>query len=137
MVPDPGLIPNLTDQTRTHLLPLSSCLPLRFLLQPRSTIESTHSKLATDISDEITNLKKKVRVLSSCRAWFRPNFSLTTCRVFLRFHVFQEKYLQKQFDDANGQLRDIVSPVVFLLASRPARHLPPRALINANALMPR
>ncbi|KAL7414106.1 Prefoldin [Mrakia frigida] len=49
-----------------------------FLLQPRSTIEDAHSTASKEIADEIVNLNKKA------------------------------KYLQKQFDDANGQLRDIL-----------------------------
>ncbi|CED82224.1 Prefoldin beta-like [Phaffia rhodozyma] len=48
-----------------------------FLLQPRSTLEEAHSTEEAALSDEITNLTKKA------------------------------KYLQKQFDDANSQMKDI------------------------------
>ncbi|ORY34589.1 Prefoldin [Naematelia encephala] len=48
-----------------------------FLQQPRATVESEHKKQDKALTDELTNLSKKA------------------------------KYLEKQFDEANSQLKDI------------------------------
>lgn len=50
----------------------------RFVEQPRSEINSTHAKQKKSLVDDIESLQKKA------------------------------KYLEKQLDEANGQLRDIV-----------------------------
>ena len=49
-----------------------------------------------ELTDDIENLNKKVR-------------SWTKARHYVVLNKVQEKFLQKQYDEAQGQLKDIVS----------------------------
>lgn len=66
---------------------------------PRPAMEKDLKKEERELTDDINNLNKKVRGCAS---------ALEKYETFL-----QSKYLEKQFNDAQGQLRDIVR--VFVL----------------------
>lgn len=62
---------------------------------PRTTMEKELKDQEKELSDDISGLNKKVRVVYHC-------FSI-------RLIWLQTKYLEKQFNDAQAQIRDIVS----------------------------
>jgi prefoldin subunit 1 len=70
----------------------------RFMAVPRPTMEKDLKMEEKGLSDELDSLNKKVGSCSSRRSKHRVS------RVRL-----QSKYLEKQFNDAQSQLRDIVS----------------------------
>ncbi|KAF7303078.1 hypothetical protein MKEN_01271300 [Mycena kentingensis (nom. inval.)] len=63
-----------------------------FLGVPRKEMEDDLKSQEKELSDDIASLAKKVNIVSS---------------VPLPLTVLQAKYLEKQFNDANSQLRDI------------------------------
>lgn len=79
---------------------------LRFVEQPRTEINSTHQVQKKSLSDDIESLQKKA------------------------------KYLERQLDEANGQLRDIVSArwvVMLTVVPQPtARGCSPSGLMHAS-----
>ena len=71
----------------------------RFMAVPRQTLEKDLKTEERGLSDELNGLNKK--------AW---DFLLKPPRK--AHNTFQSKYLEKQFNDAQSQLRDIVSSVI-------------------------
>lgn len=69
---------------------------------PRSAMEKDLKSQEKALTDEINSLGKKVS--SSVLLWY-----------FFNKLRFQVKYLEKQFNDAQSQLRDIVCLYVILL----------------------
>lgn len=72
------------------------CTVRRFLQVPRPTMEKDLKNEEKEITDDINSLTKKVRVL----------YVVNETIAYSPRH--QSKYLEKQFNDAQGQLRDIV-----------------------------
>jgi prefoldin subunit 1 len=64
---------------------------------PRPTMDKDLQAEEKSLTEDINSLTKKVTVFASSAC-----FSQTKCLV-------QSKYLEKQFNDAQAQLRDIVS----------------------------
>lgn len=64
---------------------------------PRTKMEQELKGQEKELTDDINNLNKKV-----CPT--------DTCSVLPYFYIIQSKYLEKQFNDAQSQLRDIVCP---------------------------
>jgi len=72
------------------------------MMIPRSAMEKDLKSQEKALTDEINSLGKKVS--SSVLLWY-----------FFNKLRFQVKYLEKQFNDAQSQLRDIVCLYVILL----------------------
>lgn len=98
-----------------------SGLTRRFMQQPRGEVEASHAAQKKGLDEELTSLAKKVGGLAYSRprsGYARP---LAWAASWPPRHVFdgmtqmheretdaQSKYLEKQFDEANSQLKDIV-----------------------------
>jgi hypothetical protein len=74
----------------------------RFVMQERDEVNQTHQKSDKGLTDELATLNKKV---SSAL----PSFLVL--RAYREDKADrQSKYLEKQFEEATSQLRDIVGP---------------------------
>jgi hypothetical protein len=66
------------------------------MMVPRKTMEQEFKTQEKELTDDINNLNKKVkRLVVVIQGWIQPM-------------MYQAKYLEKQFNDAQSQLRDIV-----------------------------
>lgn len=75
----------------------------RFMMVPRATMEKDLKDQEKGFTDDITSLNKKV-----CSLWAYEGHTSDNCRA-------QTKYLEKQFNEAQSQLRDIVSLAFHLI----------------------
>ena len=82
-----------------YVNPQSFCLIVhgRFMHVPRNTMEEELKGQEKELSDDIANLNKKVGFM----------YHLSWDLVYAS--AFKSKYLEKQYNDAQSQLRDIVS----------------------------
>jgi prefoldin subunit 1 len=80
---------------QVHLSLRASTHPqTRFLQVPKPMVEKELRTQEKELADDIENLNKKVRQPS-------PAYNVVLKKV-------QEKFLQKQYDEAQGRLKDIV-----------------------------
>ena len=86
-----ALLPDI-HETHADVLVSSS-----FVMQPREIISAEHAAQQKAVADDLSNLSKKVCL---CTHWLVDTLSLS---------LRKAKYLEKQLNDAQSQLKDIVS----------------------------